>query len=196
MKFCSAFLAISAFLCPALWAQRQSLDFLVSKATDKDKLVEVFEAVAKIDYEAKLRERSLTRSQLRVANRIDDSNFVVRAIEGTTYYWLVAASPLNLADGETFSMTVTKTDEIKEYGTSSYRIIRQIPGGGDVPMMTKDQFVERLKLGEVFQLHAFGQARCEACGGAGQKAMAKHSERECKKCNGRGTVQVDYTVRW
>lgn len=115
-------------------------------------------------------------------------------------YLLETKTDRNVADGEKLTDIISaQSDEIFGYTATtgakkSVRIIRELKSD-EQSLLTKEQFVERLKTGETWLLRGFKKEKCLDCFGDG-KLSALQGGGTCKSCRGSGDIKTNYLVKW
>lgn len=108
-------------------------------------------------------------------------------------YYLVLLSAKNMAEGERdTTIPIRKTDET--FTTSwggSYRKIEEVPGD----LISREEFVARLRSGETFTIENFEEQKCTKCHGFGHLGFLS-GEKDCPECGDSGKVWVNCLVVW
>jgi hypothetical protein len=168
--------------------------YLVSQgAKNKALLLRVFDAVRK----AEAKKNPGGARVLEVRQRISSTEFLVNA-GGATDYWFIALKPKDLNNRDRLKTDAEFTGNTKSFRTESgetitVRVMKEVKSK-PVPAFTKDEFVQRLKAGETWNLTDFEERKCQACNGKGMIGAPAELE-ECSDCEF-GKITVDYIVKW
>ena len=185
-------------------SKTQTKVFLVSKVgKDKSELMEVYEAVKRIEFD---RVYGKPR-RFKVSQKISDTEFhgyFMKLIGNKRWmterrrFLLRVKKPMNLADGEVIeSLYVKETDETVSYTTvqgakSTIRVVEQVIPKADI--MSKKDFVFKLRAGESWTVRKLRETRCNDCV-QGRRGALKGGG-ICPTCGGDAKVITDYEVRW
>jgi hypothetical protein len=201
-----------------LHAEEPPVVFQVSKVgDDKSELNRVFERI-KIGEDLILRKNAHISSRVyEVSQKIDELSCLaygcigpIRSLSGATYgeynvdtsvvFYIIATKKRNLADGEKIKdMLSVATDQTKDYmsvigAKVTARIVKEIDEK-DIPVFTKDNFVEALKGGKTWTLQSFSETDCVDCFGKGKLGALKNYK-PCERCHGKGKLTRDCLVKW
>ncbi len=207
------------FLMPNLVsADNPVKEFRVSKVgADKTELLNVFAAVQS-------KEAGVPEA-FEVLQRLSDTNYLVYPMKAvsrvvssssssygggggsytynysqpdrSTLYWLVTESPWNAVGGETISgIFAIKTGNVRTYTTAlgAQKSVKELVEI-QPPLLSRDEFVSRLRAGEEWTLESYRLEPCSRCFGDGKLSDLQGNAR-CPDCRGKGKVQVDLIVKW
>ena len=212
------FVLLCVSIIAFLHAAEPPVVFQVSKiGDDKSELNRVFEMI-------KNRENMILRNKAHfssrvyeVSQKIDELTFLaygcigpIRSPSGATYgeydvdtsvvYYIITTKKRNVADGEKIiDMDSIVTDQTKDYKSVigakvTARIVKEIDEK-DIPVFTKDNFVEALKGGKTWTLQSFSETDCMDCFGKGKLGALKNYK-PCERCRGKGKLTRDCLVKW
>jgi len=163
----------------------------VSKVgNDKSKLIKAFNLI-------KENHKSRAVRKFKVVQRLDSRRFLISVSDGINGL-LITLTDKGVVDGEQIEVNgVEKTNEIYEYTTvlnakATVGVFKEL---GVVVDLTQDEFIKRLKNGEVWMIWRFEKNNCTYCGGDGV-AGTPANEKPCKDCDGKGFRSRDLLVRW
>jgi hypothetical protein len=176
---------------------KKCYEYSVSKgANNKANLLEIYSRVATHEAYVDFAKRTYS---FRVLQRIDSKKFLVTVGDSTTYL-LESNVDINAVDGEWIKdISIIFTDDIYEYESvigakRSVKIIKI--GKAEIKeMMTKEEFIEKLKGGATWRLKNLLYKKCAKCFGTG-KLGALDGYKACEECGGHGGQSLDCIVKW
>lgn len=124
-----------------------------------------------------------------VVQNLKDDRYLCR-VEERVILLIGYDSPKAIADGDTISVPVTATNETYEYQTTagSMKTVHILKAVEDPPILSPEEFVEKLKSGERFLFTtAQRNTACYQCRGTGKGNM-RNGRVLCDRCEGRGIL--------
>jgi hypothetical protein len=172
-------------------------EYSVSKgANNKANLLEIYSRVASYEADTDFAKRTYS---FKVLQRIDSKKFLVTVGDSTTYL-LESNVDINAVDGEWIrDISIIYTNDIYEYESvigakRSVKIIKI--GKAEIKeIMTKEEFIEKLKVGATWRLKNLLYKKCAKCFGTG-KLGALEGYKGCEDCGGNGGQSFDCIVKW
>lgn len=203
-------------------APSKLVEFHVSKVgNDKNKLLEVFEIIRQsskpknegtsFEIMQRIDERNFLVYRLEKETSAVSSGSASIGGGGGVYsrtylrpdrtklYYLMYSSGLDAVDGERVKdLPVTLTEEIESYtttvgSTKSVRVYKEVTVDQD--LMSREEFVERLRSGDKWIIKSYESKDCFPCGGTGRLSEFRGGGR-CKDCNATGKIVSSLVVLW
>ena len=131
--------------------------------------------------------------------KIDSFNYLVKLAGGDSNYWLILLEPRSIADDEQILLNCIKSNETKEYASvlganKTVKVLREIEAR-EPKIMTREEFIDRLKSGVSWTLKGFVEKSCNECFGDGKLSVMQNYAR-CGDCQGLGNITMDLLVKW